>query len=196
MYLTLMQGYNAMPAQGQLSPEEKYAVIHYIRETFTKEYQPDAYIAADDAYMTAAEWPAPGGGAEGGVAMTGAEMKAAGIAIPVEGVMALKSSQVTDDSLMHLKKVAAAVSDTRLKQALLAICADADQAAFADELFAAREDSAQLFTLVTQPGRDHFQPALALLSQSAVDEFAQQLAAFAPSSLSSSSTILNGSEAN
>jgi mono/diheme cytochrome c family protein len=60
MYQTLMNGYKAMPAQTQLSASEKYAVIHFIRATFTKPSNPSQYIPADDDYIAAnqSRWPA------------------------------------------------------------------------------------------------------------------------------------------
>jgi mono/diheme cytochrome c family protein len=65
MYETLVNGYQAMPAQPGLSPAEKYAVVHYIRETFQKPNLPDAYFEVTDDYMASAPWPAPGAGGEG-----------------------------------------------------------------------------------------------------------------------------------
>lgn len=66
MYLTLKNGYNLMPSQPGLSPEEKYEVIHYIRETFLKEKNASQYIAFDDEYIAAASWPAAGSGGDAG----------------------------------------------------------------------------------------------------------------------------------
>ena len=51
MYQTLVLGYNAMPAQGALSPEEKWAVVTYIREEFLKPNNEAMYIALTDEYL-------------------------------------------------------------------------------------------------------------------------------------------------
>ncbi len=47
MYLTLTKGFGQMVAQPQYTTEQKYAVIHYIRETFLRPYQPSQYAAVD-----------------------------------------------------------------------------------------------------------------------------------------------------
>lgn len=43
MYLTLTKGYNQMVAQPQYTTAQKYAVIHYIRETFLRSNNPTQY---------------------------------------------------------------------------------------------------------------------------------------------------------
>lgn len=61
-YMTLVRGLGLMPAQPRLSPEEKYAVIHYIRENFLKEQNSSQYTPIDDDYLASGTWPVPGGG--------------------------------------------------------------------------------------------------------------------------------------
>lgn len=52
MYLTLTHGYGLMLPQRQLVPRQKYAVIHYIRQHFLKDHNPDQYFAVNDAYLS------------------------------------------------------------------------------------------------------------------------------------------------
>jgi hypothetical protein len=47
MYLTLSKGYGQMVAQPQYTTEQKYAVIHYIRETFLRPHNPSQLAALD-----------------------------------------------------------------------------------------------------------------------------------------------------
>ncbi len=44
MYQTITRGFGLMPPQVGLSPREKYDVIHFIREEFIKEQNPDQYF--------------------------------------------------------------------------------------------------------------------------------------------------------
>jgi len=52
MYQTITRGWRLMAPQAQLVPSEKYAVIHYIREHFLKEHNPDQYFEVTDAYLS------------------------------------------------------------------------------------------------------------------------------------------------
>jgi glucose/arabinose dehydrogenase/mono/diheme cytochrome c family protein len=47
MYLTLTKGFGQMVAQPQYTTAQKYAVIHYIRETFLKAHNPSQYAAVN-----------------------------------------------------------------------------------------------------------------------------------------------------
>ena len=47
MYQVLTRGYGTMPPQLQLVPLEKYDVIHFIRENFIKEENPEQYFAVN-----------------------------------------------------------------------------------------------------------------------------------------------------
>jgi len=86
MYLTVTKGNGAMA--GQLKdPEEAYAVVHYVREAFLKPNNPSQYVAVDDEYFAAGEWPAPGSAGEADDGKTGAALKAEPLTIPVEGVL-------------------------------------------------------------------------------------------------------------
>lgn len=51
LYQTLEKGYNQMPPQLWMSPEQKYYVIHYLREEFFKGKNPSQYVALNDAYI-------------------------------------------------------------------------------------------------------------------------------------------------
>ena len=51
MYRTLTQGFNQMVAQPWMTPEQKYAVIHYIRETFLKTKNPKQYFKITSQYL-------------------------------------------------------------------------------------------------------------------------------------------------
>ena len=51
MYNTLTNGFNLMVAQPWMTPQQKWDVIHYIRETFIKKQNPSQYVEADEAYI-------------------------------------------------------------------------------------------------------------------------------------------------
>ena len=51
MYQTLTQGYGLMPPQVLLTPREKYEVIHFIREEFIRENNPDHYFEVTDDWV-------------------------------------------------------------------------------------------------------------------------------------------------
>ncbi len=51
MYQTITRGWRLMAPQMQLVPQDKYAVIHYIRSNFLKEHNPDQYFDVDDDYL-------------------------------------------------------------------------------------------------------------------------------------------------
>lgn len=53
MYQTLTHGYAVMTPQAWMVPEQKYDVIHYIREAFLKPYNPEQYAKVDDDYIAA-----------------------------------------------------------------------------------------------------------------------------------------------
>lgn len=53
MYQTLTHGYAVMTPQAWMVPEQKYDVIHYIREAFLKPYNPEQYAKVDDNYIAA-----------------------------------------------------------------------------------------------------------------------------------------------
>ncbi len=52
MYQTLTKGYGMMMPQTWMVPQQKYDVIHYIRETLVRPWNPSQYATADDAYLT------------------------------------------------------------------------------------------------------------------------------------------------
>ncbi len=51
MYQTLTGGYGMMAAQTWMVPEQKYDVIHYIREAYVKAHNPLQYKSVDEAYL-------------------------------------------------------------------------------------------------------------------------------------------------
>lgn len=51
LYQTLTRGFGQMPPQVRLTPREKYEVIHFIREEFLKEHNPDQYFEITDDWI-------------------------------------------------------------------------------------------------------------------------------------------------
>ena len=51
MYETLTRGYGMMAPQAQLTPQEKYEVINFIRYKFMKEDNPDQFFEVDSSYL-------------------------------------------------------------------------------------------------------------------------------------------------
>ena len=51
MYRTLTRGYGMMVAQTWMVPSEKYDVIHYVREAYLKEHNPDEFFEVDETYL-------------------------------------------------------------------------------------------------------------------------------------------------
>jgi glucose/arabinose dehydrogenase len=51
MYQTLTHGYGMMTPQTWMVPEQKYDVIHYIREAYLKPYNPVQFVQVDDRYL-------------------------------------------------------------------------------------------------------------------------------------------------
>ena len=51
LYQTLTHGYGMMNPQRWMVPQQKYDVIHYVREHFLKPHNPDQYFAVDASYL-------------------------------------------------------------------------------------------------------------------------------------------------
>jgi putative heme-binding domain-containing protein len=51
MYQTLTRGFGLMVPQTWMVPQQKYDVVHYIREAYLKPHNPTQYQAVDDAYL-------------------------------------------------------------------------------------------------------------------------------------------------
>ncbi len=51
LYQTLTHGFGMMNAQRWMVPEQKYAVIHFLRETFLREHNPSQLFTTDEAYL-------------------------------------------------------------------------------------------------------------------------------------------------
>ncbi len=66
LYLVLTKGYNSMPAFPALTPEQRYAVNHYIAETWTQKFNKDNYVDVNPAELAKTIPPPGAAGAEGG----------------------------------------------------------------------------------------------------------------------------------
>jgi putative heme-binding domain-containing protein len=53
MYQTLTHGFGMMTPQTWMVPQQKYDVIHHIRETYLKQSNPGQYVKLDEAYFAA-----------------------------------------------------------------------------------------------------------------------------------------------
>lgn len=53
MYQTLTHGFGLMVPQTWMVPQQKYDVIHYVRETFLKPHNPTQYQTVDERYLAA-----------------------------------------------------------------------------------------------------------------------------------------------
>lgn len=51
IYQTLTRGFGLMPPQVRLTPREKYEVIHFIREEFIKEHNPEQYFEMTEEWI-------------------------------------------------------------------------------------------------------------------------------------------------
>ncbi|MDA1158224.1 MAG: c-type cytochrome [Planctomycetota bacterium] len=51
MYQTLTRGFGMMIAQTWMVPQQKYDVIHYVREAYLKEHNPSQHFAITDEYL-------------------------------------------------------------------------------------------------------------------------------------------------
>lgn len=51
MYQTLTRGFGMMAPQSQLTPREKYEVIHFIRQEFIRENNPSQFFEMDSTYL-------------------------------------------------------------------------------------------------------------------------------------------------
>ena len=51
IYQTLTRGFGLMPPQTWMVPQQKYDVIHYIREAFLRPFNPSQYAAVTPEYL-------------------------------------------------------------------------------------------------------------------------------------------------
>jgi len=51
MFKTITRGFKNMPSQTWMTPEQRYEVIQYIRETFVKKLNPTQYTTVDQSYL-------------------------------------------------------------------------------------------------------------------------------------------------
>ncbi|WP_162006695.1 DUF6797 domain-containing protein [Roseimaritima sediminicola] len=51
MYQTLSRGYGAMVAQSWMVPQQKYDVIHFIREHYLRQHNPDQFVPLGEDYL-------------------------------------------------------------------------------------------------------------------------------------------------
>jgi len=61
MYQTLTRGFGLMVAQRWMVPQQKYDVIHYVREAYLKDHNPGEYHPVDERYLA----EVPGGDTQG-----------------------------------------------------------------------------------------------------------------------------------
>lgn len=111
MYETVTNGYQQMAAQKILIPEveDRYAVVHYIRETFVKPNNESQYVSIEETVANS-DFPAPQAGG-GAVADTGPHPSTLPIAIPVYAVLEQTSAANESDKSQWL-----ATLDTRQTQ--------------------------------------------------------------------------------
>ncbi|MCH2102572.1 MAG: c-type cytochrome [Planctomycetes bacterium] len=53
LWRTLTDGYKDMPVQDWLRPDQRYDVVHYLREEFLKDENPSQYYEVEDAWLNA-----------------------------------------------------------------------------------------------------------------------------------------------
>lgn len=51
IYRTLSEGLGQMPSWTFLTPEQRYDAVHFIRETFVRQHNPEAYFELTEAYL-------------------------------------------------------------------------------------------------------------------------------------------------
>jgi len=51
MFKTITRGFKNMPSQTWMTPEQRYEVIQFIRETFIKQLNPSQYVKVDQPYL-------------------------------------------------------------------------------------------------------------------------------------------------
>ena len=51
LFNTITRGYKNMPSQTWMTPEQRYEVVQYIRETFVKKLNPSQYFEVDSTYL-------------------------------------------------------------------------------------------------------------------------------------------------
>ena len=119
MYDTLTNGFNGglMPPQGHIPVEDRYAVIHYIRETFVKEQNASQYVSIEEALKS--DFPAPAAGS-GEVAMEGPHPRFKALEVPVYAALA-KQSGMTQSQSAWLANVQAGHGNTAVNNAIAAL---------------------------------------------------------------------------
>jgi mono/diheme cytochrome c family protein len=163
MYVTVTNGFAGMPPFNNLKPEDRYAVIHYIREAFMKKDNPSQYSKAD-----AIPIPKKGEGGEG--AKTPPYKRP--VEVPVHPLMAGLAAQA---------KVERAQVDQWLDRARASAKSDAQQTALVDEVKsldqlltselyrAARDrDQGRLIDLLVKGSAGAFKPRFALTPETQV----------------------------
>jgi len=183
MYLTIVEGYGLMPAQMRPSEAtEVYAVLHYVREEFLQPNNEANLFQIDDEYLASAPWPDPSAGGDAQEARPSpAELARRALPIPVEGAMASMARGASDDSKVQAARRAflrtAQQLSPELRDSLRSLAEREAAGAFIKELYAsARADDAVDFVqLISDPGRNHFQPRLALLSGAELKDLADRL---------------------
>ena len=116
MFDTLTNGYNggAMPPQGHIAVEDRYAIVHFVRETFVKEANASQYVTIDEALT--ADFPAPAV-ASGEAGPTGPHPRSLPVTIPVYAVLA-QTSEKTAASYAASAKFLQTVNDSAIDVSL------------------------------------------------------------------------------
>ncbi|MAF66962.1 MAG: hypothetical protein CMJ84_15065 [Planctomycetes bacterium] len=66
LFRTITDGYREMPGNGWLSPQQRYDVIHFLREEFLRERNPGQYFEIDDTWLNGLQKGKPKRVASGG----------------------------------------------------------------------------------------------------------------------------------
>lgn len=181
-YSVLTNGFKGMPSyRSNLSPDDRYAVAHYVRETFMKPSNP-AYIATDDAKVVA-QIPAKGSGGSAGEVEI--DPRAVTPAAPAYALMAVVAQQNAVNSARLLGWLSDAKTDcgtlllpafTHLDQ----VCAG--QTGRLERLHAAitaQNRPAFDAALVAEDGAGSADPYFSLLPAATIDQLYARLAATA-----------------
>lgn len=162
MFHTLTNGFgNGMSPFKQLSVEDRYAVIHYVRETFVKEANKAQYVTIDEALK--ADFPAPQAGS--GEAAAGPNPAFNEIEVPIYAVLE-KTSAAQKSTSAWLANLETQQSNTALKNAVqsLKTCASSQLGDQIDQQLQSGT-SEQLLALLLAPEVAAMHPSFASLSK-------------------------------
>ena len=190
LFTVVSNGYNGrMPAFPNLSAEDRYAVIHYVRETFIKPHNPNNYLEKDSKELTAKIPPKGSGG--GGPQIPVNEVPAPKEVFPLMEGIAAENAMETESARAWLTR-AIDGSEGNVGNALVAldrawsgstsagVRAKGTEAlvALARAIGDGKSDIAHAMLLTPAPGA--FVPEIGLLSASDLDALIAQLGKVAP----------------